>query len=81
MNECDPITNRGLAVIIGKQNKLAFSDPKKAVFTLITFKESANAIIQLIADSTRTYTMSKFDLARLADKITDSTYLRQIHVE
>lgn len=81
MNESDPITNRGLAVIIGKQNKLAFSDPKKAVFTLITFKESDNAIIQLIADTTRTYTMSKFDLARVADKITDSTYLRQIHVE
>ena len=80
-NECDPITNRGLAVIIGKQNKLAFSDPKKAVFTLITFKESTNAIVQLIADTTRTYTMSKFDLARVADKITDSTYLRQIHVE
>lgn len=80
-NECTPITNRGLSVIIGKQNKLPSSDPKKSVFTLITFKDSDTAIIQTVGETTRSYSMSKFELARMVDKITDDAYIRQIHVE
>lgn len=75
--EFDPITNRGLSIIIGKQNKLTTN---KTVFTFVTFQNSDNAIVQLVSDTTRTCVMSKSDLARIADKIIDDTYVRQIYV-